>query len=186
MLDNNHTFNILIADDIIQNIQILKSVLEGENYNVISVSNGRDALDLALKNNYDLILLDINMPKIDGFETCRRLKLNQKTKDIPVIFLTVETDIDSVVTGFELGAVDYVRKPFNAIELIARVKTHLTLKLTNENLAKEIEERKKTEQYLRASKTHLKELNATKDKIFSIIINDINTPITKLLNDTQF
>ncbi len=183
---NNNDFNILIADDLPLNIQTLKSVLLSENYKVEEAKNGKEALDLALEKDFDIILLDIVMPRMNGFEVCRRLKLEKSKKDIPIIFLTAETDIDSVVTGLELGAVDYVCKPFNTIELLARVKTHITLRVLNNSLQKEIEERKKTEKLLRANELHLKKINATKDKIFSIIINDLSEPVSKLFSNTEF
>ena len=118
---------ILIVDDVAENIQVAMNILREENYLFSFASNGLEALELIKTENFDLILLDIMMPKMDGFEVCRRLKLMDDAKDIPVIFLTARSDIDSVSKGFKLGGVDYIVKPFHAEEILSRVKTHLEL-----------------------------------------------------------
>lgn len=118
---------ILIVDDTPENIDVLVGVLK-ERYKVKAAPNGEKALKVVEKNPPDLILLDIMMPVIDGFETCRRLKADSRFKDIPVIFLTAKTETDDIVRGFDLGAVDYLTKPFNSAELGVRVNTHLQLR----------------------------------------------------------
>jgi DNA-binding response OmpR family regulator len=118
---------ILIVDDTLQNIQVLGTVLREQQYQINVAQNGLQALELVAKVIPDLILLDIMMPELDGFATCERLKADEKTRDIPIIFLTAKTETDDIVRGFELGAVDYVTKPFNPTELLARVRTHLTM-----------------------------------------------------------
>jgi len=117
---------LLLVDDMPQNLQVLTSHL-GRDYDLAITTQGRQTLDMALAHPPDLILLDVMMPDLDGFEVCKALKANVKTATIPVIFLTARVDVDSVVKGFELGAVDYVTKPFRAAELRARVKTHVQL-----------------------------------------------------------
>jgi len=118
---------ILIVDDVSENIQVAMNILKEENYNFSFASDGFEALELVKTGDFDLILLDIMMPKLDGFEVCRRLKLSEEYKDIPIIFLTAKSDIDSMSKGFKLGGVDYIIKPFHAEEILARVKNHLEL-----------------------------------------------------------
>src|SRR5512136_2399420 len=118
---------ILVVDDTPANIQLLAATLKGKGYQISVATNGKQALEVVEKVEPDLILLDVMMPEMDGFETCRRLKASEKWHAIPVIFLTAKTETADIVQGFELGAVDYVAKPFNAHELLARVHTHLTM-----------------------------------------------------------
>jgi len=125
---------ILIVDDTPASIQTLTATLRAQGYQLSVATSGRQALDLLERVRPDLILLDVMMPEIDGFETCRRVKASTAWREIPVIFLTARTDTADIVKGFELGAVDYVPKPFHAHELLARVNTHLTLdRLNREN-----------------------------------------------------
>ena len=125
---------ILAVDDTPENIDILVGMLKGD-YKVKAAPNGEKALKVAEKSPPDLILLDIMMPVMDGYETCRRLKENPSLKEIPIIFLTAKTETEDIVKGFELGAVDYVTKPFNPTELLARVNTHLTIQKQKFQLA---------------------------------------------------
>ena len=125
---------ILIVDDMPQNLQVLGGVLSKEGYRVIPTQNGQQALDVMQEIRPDLILLDVIMPGENGFEICKRLKADPETQEIPIIFLTAKVEIEDVVQGFKHGAVDYVTKPFNSEELLARVKTHLTLRKTQEAL----------------------------------------------------
>ena len=118
---------ILIIEDAPANIQTLSTILKERGYNISIATNGRQGLEVLERIRPDLILLDIMMPEMDGFETCRRIKASTAWREIPIIFLTAKTDTADIVRGFELGAVDYVAKPFNAHELLARVNTHLTL-----------------------------------------------------------
>jgi class 3 adenylate cyclase len=125
---------ILIVEDTPANIQTLSATLKQQGYQLSVATNGTQALDVVRRVRPDLILLDVMMPEMDGFETCRRLKGDEATRDIPVIFLTARSETADIVKGFELGAVDYVAKPFNAHELLARVNTHLTIdRLHREN-----------------------------------------------------
>ncbi|MEA3372365.1 MAG: response regulator [Campylobacterota bacterium] len=124
----NDVIHILIVDDNPKNIQLAANVLKAvTNYNVFFATSGKAALSQLEKRSYDLILLDIMMPEMDGFETARFIKDNPETKDIPIIFLTANANQESIVKAFELGAEDYVTKPFNQLELISRVKTHVEL-----------------------------------------------------------
>jgi len=119
---------ILIVDDNPLNLKMLNLILENEGYAVIQANNGPSGLREAQQEKPALIFLDIMMPEMDGFEVCKKLKANPITKEIPVIFLTAKTDTEGVVQGFEVGAADYVTRPFNRVELLARLKTHIKLR----------------------------------------------------------
>src|SRR5512139_725355 len=126
---------ILVVDDTPANLQALAGILKEKGYQISVATNGRQALDVLAHIRPDLILLDVMMPEMDGFETCRRLKEDEQLRNIPVIFLTAKSEVADIVQGFELGAVDYVAKPFNAHELLARVNTHLTIDYLHRSLA---------------------------------------------------
>ena len=147
MSNQNRDSRILIVDDILKNIQVLGTILKQEGYQINVAQNGLQALEMVEKVTLDLILLDVMMPELDGFETCKRLKANPETRDIPVIFLTARTATEDIVQGFELGAVDYISKPFNPTELLVRVHTHLTLYKLQKHLAQLVEERTAQLQY---------------------------------------
>ena len=119
---------ILIVDDIPENITALAIALESEGFDIETAAGGEQALQIVHHNSPDLILLDIRMNGIDGFETCLTLKKSDATKDIPVIFLTVSKEAEAVVKGFTCGGVDYIAKPFRQEEVCARVRTHLYLR----------------------------------------------------------
>jgi phosphoserine phosphatase RsbU/P len=124
---NGVSARILVVDDTPLNIQSLAATLKPAGYQVLVATNGQQALDVMARVRPDLILLDIMMPVMDGFTACAQIKSNPAWQDIPIIFLTAKTETADLVRGFELGAVDYVSKPFNAPELMARVHTHLTV-----------------------------------------------------------
>jgi two-component system sensor histidine kinase/response regulator len=153
---NPNNPSVLIVDDLPKNIQLLGSILKKESIEIEFATSGKEALEWLDSKHFDLVLLDIMMPEMDGFEVCRRMKEKPETADVAVIFITAKTDIQSVIMGFEAGAVDYLTKPFNKNELIARVRTHLTLQ---------------------RQKKMLEENNALKDKIFSIIGHDLRNPV---------
>lgn len=118
---------ILIVDDVLDNIQVAMNILKEDRYDFSYAKNGESALSLLHENKFDLILLDIMMPGIDGYEVCRQIKKDPLYSDIPIIFLTAKADIDAMSKGFEVGGLDYIVKPFHANELLARVKTHVDL-----------------------------------------------------------
>ena len=124
---NNATEAILLVDDNPTNLQLLFETLDGRGYKLLIAKDGKTALSIARKACPNLILLDIMMPEIDGYEVCRQLKADPATEEIPVIFLSALTDTKDKVQGLDLGAVDYVTKPFQPDEVIARVNTHLTV-----------------------------------------------------------
>ena len=131
-----HTHNILVVDDTQANIALLTEILEKQGYRISAAQNSEQALKIANHIIPDLILLDVMMPDIDGFETCRQLKSNDKTQSIPIIFVTAKTEIEDLITGFSLGAVDYIYKPFQSEEILARVKSQLTIQDLNGQLVK--------------------------------------------------
>jgi len=121
-------FKILIVDDVPKNIQVIANLLGDERYDISYATNGQQALGQIDEIKFDLILLDIMMPEMDGYEVCRRIKSRTVANEIPIIFITAKTDEASLLEAFDAGGQDYVTKPFNAPELMARVKTHLKLK----------------------------------------------------------
>ena len=125
---------ILLVDDNPTNLQVLLQTLDGQGYNMLVAKSGETALDIARKTHPSVILLDIMMPGIDGFETCRRLKADATTRDAAVIFLSALDETADKVRGLELGAVDYITKPIQGDEVIARVNTHLTIRRLNVEL----------------------------------------------------
>jgi diguanylate cyclase (GGDEF)-like protein len=127
---------ILLVDDMAQNLQVLCTMLGKEKYKIAIARSGQQALDMIEKVLPDLILLDVLMPGMDGFEVCRRLKKSTRTCDIPVIFLTAKTEMEDIVKGFEIGAVDYFTKPFNETELLTIVNTHMELRYARLELLK--------------------------------------------------
>lgn len=126
--------NILIVDDSPENLQILSDMLLNAEYRIRAAKGGILGLKAIEVNKPDLILLDIKMPDMDGYQVCRQIKQNKETQNIPVIFITGKTDFESEKKGFEVGAVDYIIKPFNPAVVLARVKTHLALKFARKSL----------------------------------------------------
>ena len=126
--------NILIVDDVEDNIEILGDLLTFDGYTVQSAKSGEAALEQVQAARPDLILLDILMPGMNGFEVCERLKTDEVTRDIPVIFVSSMTDLDSKVRGFKAGGVDYINKPFQHAEILVRVNTHITLQRLRKHL----------------------------------------------------
>jgi diguanylate cyclase (GGDEF)-like protein len=125
---------ILIADDTLANIRVLGTILKRERYQINVAKNGQQAVSIAMKTIPDLILMDIMMPEMDGLEACRRIKAEPSLEDIPIIFLSAKSEDEDIIQGFELGAADYVTKPFKPKILLARVKTHIALRQKTQDL----------------------------------------------------
>ncbi len=192
---DNKTDKILIVDDISRNIQILGNILFQPRFQLAYAQSGQQALDICKTQDFDLILLDIMMPGMDGYEVCKRLKKNPSTSEIPIIFLTAKADMDSIIKGFDVGGQDYITKPFNAAELLARVDNHLLikrqkeqLKLMNYNLEDVV---KKRTHELEKANQQLSILDQAKSNFLLIISHEIRTPLngviglTELLNRTN-
>lgn len=160
----NNSINILIVDDIPANLKVLGEILKSDGFRVRPVPSGQLALQVIEKEKPDLILLDIMMPEMDGYEVCRRIKANPVFSEIPIIFISALNETNDVVKALKAGGVDYVTKPFQAEEVLARVHTHIKL-------------------YLQS--IELKKINITKDKFFSIIAHDLKGPMGGFTGMTQ-
>jgi formate hydrogenlyase transcriptional activator len=128
------SFTVMIVDDELFNLDVLEQELDTSGYRIVTASSGAEALDNVEKDKPDLILLDIIMPEIDGYEVCRRLKASDSSKDIPVIFMTALSDVEDKVKAFAAGGLDYVTKPFQSEEVMSRVRVHLELRRTRQQL----------------------------------------------------
>ena len=162
--NKNISASILVVDDMPKNIQILGNILRECNYLVEFATNGQDALDWLKLRSFDLILLDVMMPGMDGFEACKRIKENPETQEIPIIFITAKNDSKDITHGFNIGAIDYITKPFNTEELLARVSTHLKI---------------------RSQKKELLYQNSFKSILMSVIAHDLRTPLSVISNMTN-
>ncbi len=195
-MENLYDNTILIVDDTPENIDILVELLEDFDKQI--AISGEDALETAFEGEPpDLILLDIMMPEMDGYEVCRRLRANEKTKDIPIIFLTAKTQKDDIIKGFEVGGQDYLTKPFDARELMVRVKTQLELKsqreiLKNMNtlLEEKVQERtarlKEAYKNLEKANQELLSLDEAKNSFLTMISHEIRTPLNGIIGASYF
>jgi len=163
MIDNKE-FKILVVDDNQKNVQVLGTLLKNERYNIIVAQNGLEAIERATKIHPDLVLLDINMPGLDGLQVCEKLKSLEKVKDIPIIFLTAQDTTVDKVKGFSIGAADYIAKPYDPPELLARVATHLEIRSSRMQLAKD------------------EKLRATL-KAHGILAHEVYNPLTSVLGN---
>jgi signal transduction histidine kinase len=154
---------VLVVDDIAKNLQVVGTMLRNAGYAIMPATSGAKALEGVRVQLPDLILLDLMMPEMDGLEVCRHLKADALTQAIPVIFLTASNEMEHLVKGFEMGAVDYVTKPFNPPELLARVRTHLELKHARDTIVRYGQE--------------LSRLNEEKNEFMGIAAHDLRSPL---------
>jgi DNA-binding NtrC family response regulator len=169
---------ILLVDDNSTNLQVLYQTLEGHDYRVLAARNGKDAISIAQRAAPDLILLDVMMPDMDGFETCARLKADARSRDSAVIFLSALTEASDKVRGLELGAVDFINKPFQAQEVLARVRTHLTIRDLQKQLRRRNDE---LEHELRVAQELLRE---ARDRTDGVLLGD-SAAAVRLRQDIQ-
>ena len=185
---------ILVVDDNSENIRIIGSILRQNGYQVGYATGGQQALDImeAKDEEYDLVLLDVNMPEINGFEVCRKIRKNNRLRELPVIFLTANAEPDQIIEGFSSGGQDYVTKPFHAGELLSRISTHLELREKREQLKQmntllEEKVRERTKQLedanikLEVANRELEKLDEAKAGFLHLISHEINTPLNGIL-----
>lgn len=161
-----HDFSILVVDDNKENLKVVSNFLKAEGYQIALSLNADDARNILEENKIDLILLDVMMPGTDGFTLCRQLKKDNRLKEIPVIFLTAKTETSDLVEGFNSGGVDYITKPFQKEELIARVNNHVALADARNEIMKQAEQ--------------IRRINRTKDRLYSVIAHDIKSPFANI------
>lgn len=160
---NPSEYKILIVDDVMSNVLLLKVLLTNEKFAIATASNGRQALEQVEKENPDLVLLDVMMPDMSGFEVAQHLKSNPNTADIPIIFLTALNSTADIVKGFQVGANDFISKPFNKEELIIRVTHQISLVAAKRLILSKTEELQRT--------------IAGRDKLYSVIAHDLRSPM---------
>ena len=169
---------VLLVDDTPANLKLLRQALEPEGYSILIASSGETALKIACNGQPDLILLDVQMPGLDGFETCRCLKENPATQDIPVIFVTARAETESVVEGFRAGGIDYIVKPFQSEEVLARVRTHLQI----DHLARQLEASNRA---LSAANQKVRETTERKSRFLASMSHELRTPMNAIMGFTD-
>ena len=175
-----NTSSILIVDDTIYNIQLLSLMLIRHGYVVEQATNGQAALEKAAKILPDIILLDIRMPDIDGYEVCKILKANPTTQGIPIIFISSIEEPSEKVEAFSVGGVDYISKPFQLIEVLARIETHLRLCSLQKKLQEQNEQLQLSASVLARSLTQERELSEMKTNFISVVSHEFRTPLTTI------
>ena len=163
---NPAEFKLLVVDDVQTNVLLLKALLGKEGYGILVANNGQEALEVIRNENPDLILLDVMMPGMDGFEVAERLKSEEFRCEIPIIFLTALDDTQSIVNGFKLGVGDFISKPFRKEELMVRIKHQLSLVAARRIIEEKNEELRKT--------------IAGRDKMYSVIAHDLRSPMASM------
>jgi len=184
MLDINKLtdMTILIVDDLSDNLKVLYNTLNVAGYNISMAKTGQQALNHINDHQPDLILLDITLPDINGLDVCRTIKRDKTTEKIPVIFISASTDTGDVIKGFEAGCVDYICKPFVEAEVLARVKTHLTLKCLHENLEHRVAERTEA---LEKAKNLAETASQAKTQFLTRMTHEFKTPLNSILGFAQ-
>jgi len=177
---------ILIVDDNHENLKTLFHFLDTHHFEVLVARDGETALELIEYQCPDLILLDVMMPGIDGFETCRRLKADAKTQAIPIMFMTALSETVNKVKGFELGAVDYVTKPIHQEEVLARINTHLTIRNLQQQLQAKNAELETTNVELESKNAELGTKNAELDAFSYTVAHDLKNPLGYLISMSDF
>ena len=177
---------IFIVDDSLANRRILKAILSKEGYELLEAEDGESAIDMALREQPDLILLDIMMPKKDGYEVCRTLKADPRAYLIPIIFISAMTQDADKIKGLGLGAADYVTKPFSAAEVLARVRTQLQLYSLTKSLLQANRELEEKQRSLAQANAELQKLNEEKNKFVGMAAHDLRNPLIVIRGFSEF
>ena len=177
--------SVLIVDDTIYNIQLLSLMLVRQGYNVSQANNGTEALEIVQNSRPDIILLDIRMPDINGYEVCRILKSKPETQDIPIIFISSVEEASEKVEAFSAGGVDYISKPFQLIEVLARIETHLRLCSLQKKLQDQNEQLQLSADVLSRSLQQERELSQMKSDFISIVSHEFRTPLTTIQSASE-
>lgn len=177
--------SILIVDDTIYNVQLLSFLLMKQGYEVQTAMSGLEALDKVGKQLPDIILLDIRMPDINGYEVCTRLKANLVTKDVPIIFISSIEEPSEKVEAFSVGGVDYISKPFQLIEVLARIETHLRLCSLQKKLQEQNEQLQLSSDVLSRSLSQERELSQMKTDFISVVSHEFRTPLTTIQSASE-
>ncbi len=177
--------SVLIVDDTIYNIQLLSLMLMRQGYEVQKATSGLEALDKVNQQLPDIILLDIRMPDINGYEVCTRLKANPATKDVPIIFISSIEEPSEKVEAFSVGGVDYISKPFQLIEVLARIETHLRLCSLQKKLQEQNEQLQLSADVLSRSLSQERELSQMKTDFISIVSHEFRTPLTTIQSASE-
>jgi two-component system sensor histidine kinase/response regulator len=180
-----HNSSVLIVDDTVYNIQLLSLMLIRQGYRVEQATNGKDALEKATSQLPDIILLDIRMPDIDGYEVCKILKDNPKTQAIPIIFISSIEEPSEKVEAFSVGGVDYISKPFQLIEVLARIETHLRLCSLQKKLQEQNEQLQLSASVLARSLKQEQELSEMKTNFISVVSHEFRTPLTTIQSASE-
>lgn len=187
---------IMVVDDQYKNLQVIANILKEENFDISLLAEPKNVYEMVLNLKPILILLDIMMPEMDGFQVCEQIKSNPEIANIPIIFLTAKDDSESIAKGFEIGAVDYIVKPFSKLELLARVNTHIkmfqqqseiekskkSLEEINQNLEEKVKER--TGELQKAAEK-LAKLDRAKTDFLNLISHEIKTPLTSIMGYSE-
>ena len=170
--DTKAPANVLVVDDTTDNLRLLSGFLGQLGYEVRPATSGQQALQAAEHDPPDLVLLDVNMPEMNGYEVCARLKASAKLRDVPAIFLTALSDLADKIKAFEVGGVDYITKPFHLEEVQARVRTHLALRSANLELLR--------------SYSKLQELEQLREDLVHMVVHDMRSPLTVIAGNLSF
>jgi DNA-binding response OmpR family regulator len=191
MMINKSDYHILIVDDLEKNLQVLGALLRDEGYRISFASNGEETLAL-LSDKIDMVLLDVMLPDIDGIEVCRRIRSNEQYKNLPVVFLTAKIDKDTVLKGLEAGGNDYITKPFNRQELLARVQTQIfwidRLRLLSDeneelkrNQAKDVDKSRMSQKVLNELGLQMEQLEIAKSDFIDLVTRELKKPLSGVI-----